>query len=80
MIESILYTSKNYKDILQSQQKNAYTNKMFKEVVEHPMRISVFGAVRKIREQRMQMVKLECQYCFIYSYMERWIEKNAHKI
>jgi len=42
---------------------------------KYPLRASVFGTVRKLREQRMLMVKLECQYNFIYSYLERWIEK-----
>jgi len=39
-------------------------------------RISVFGAVRKIREQRWNMVKRLCQYSFIYAYLERWIRKT----
>lgn len=39
-------------------------------------RISVFGAVRKMREQRWNMVKKQVQYSFIYDYLERWVRKN----
>lgn len=39
-------------------------------------RISVFGAVRKMREQRWNMVKKNVQYSFVYLYMERWVRKN----
>jgi len=39
-------------------------------------RVSVFGAVRKMREQRWNMVKKQIQYTFIYEYLERWIRKN----
>jgi hypothetical protein len=40
------------------------------------VRVSVFGAVRKMREQRWNMVKKQVQYNFIYDYLERWIRKN----
>ena len=43
------------------------------EKQQMPLRISVFGCVRKLREQRMLMVKQECQYVFIYQYMKRWV-------
>ena len=39
-------------------------------------RVSVFGAVRKMREQRWNMVKKQVQYTFIYEYIDRWIRKN----
>lgn len=39
-------------------------------------RVSVFGAVRKMREQRWNMVKKQVQYIFIYEYIDRWIRKN----
>ena len=39
-------------------------------------RLSVFGAVRKMREQRWNMVKKSAQYVFIYGYLERWVRKN----
>ena len=35
-------------------------------------RISVFGTVRKLREQRWSMVKNQSQYNFLYSYMNMW--------
>jgi hypothetical protein len=38
--------------------------------------VSVFGAVRKMREQRWNMVKKQVQYSFIYDYVERWVRKN----
>lgn len=38
-------------------------------------RISVFGSVRKIREQRWNMVKNKAQYAFIYEYLEHWVKK-----
>ena len=31
--------------------------------------ISVFAVVRRLREQRWSMVRKECQYEFIYSYL-----------
>ncbi len=40
-------------------------------------RISIFGAVRKIREQRWNMVKKQVQYNFIYDYFERWAYKSS---
>ena len=43
-------------------------------------RISVFGAVRKMREQRWNMVKKQVQYSFIYDYLERWVRKNYFDI
>jgi protein tyrosine phosphatase len=39
-------------------------------------RVSVFGAVRRMREQRWNMVKKQVQYSFIYEYLERWVRKN----
>ena len=39
-------------------------------------RISVFGTVRKMREQRWSMVKKQVQYGFIYDYLERWVQKH----
>lgn len=80
MIEALLYTKKNYKDVADALAKNTYSQKIYKDILPYPMRFSVFGAVRKIREQRMQMVKKECQYSFIYSYMERWLNKNKEQI
>jgi len=52
-----------------------------KEILDHypywnKPRISVFGAVRKIREQRWNMVKKPVQYSFIYDYLERWVRKT----
>lgn len=37
-------------------------------------RFSIFGTVRKIKEQRFGMVKTQKQYDFLYNYMERYIK------
>lgn len=42
----------------------------------HLPRISVFGTVRKMREQRWSMVKKQVQYAFVYDYVERWVQKH----
>ena len=39
-----------------------------------PLRVSIFGCVRKLREQRMKMVKEQCQYQFLYKYIEWWLK------
>ena len=40
---------------------------------EHSPRVSVFGTVRRLREQRWGMVQTKEQYMFMYKYMEYWI-------
>ena len=72
IIESIKYTLVNYQSIKESQQKNKYLEQVYPEIVPYPLRVSLFGTVRKLREQRIHMVKMECQYKFIYVYMQRW--------
>ena len=37
-------------------------------------RLSIFGTVRKLREQRWSMVKTQQQYNFLYSYMKMWVQ------
>ena len=37
-------------------------------------RVSVFGTVRRLREQRCYMVKKQPQYVFLYTYMDLWIK------
>ncbi|TNV71793.1 hypothetical protein FGO68_gene14188 [Halteria grandinella] len=39
-------------------------------------RISVFGTVRRMKEQRWSMVKKQVQYAFVYDYVERWVQKH----
>ena len=41
-------------------------------------RISVFGTVRRLREQRLGMVQTKDQYLFIYSFMTQWIRRFCH--
>ena len=36
-------------------------------------KLSVFGVVRRLREQRWGMVQTKDQYRFIYEFMEYWI-------
>ena len=57
-------------------QNNKYTKDTYPQIINDPLRVSVFGAVRKLREQRMLMVKNEQQYLFVYAYIGRWIEQN----
>ena len=42
--------------------------------------ISIFGTVRRLREQRYNTVTQEVQYKFLYSYMRRWVCANQHRI
>jgi protein tyrosine phosphatase len=39
-------------------------------------RFSIFGTVRKIKEQRFGMVKTQKQYEFLYAYMDHYITLN----
>jgi len=40
----------------------------------HMPKLSVFGVVRRLREQRYYMVQSQSQYEFIYTYMNHWIQ------
>mmetsp|Transcript_24992 Transcript_24992/g.27676 ORF Transcript_24992/g.27676 Transcript_24992/m.27676 type:complete len:336 (+) Transcript_24992:255-1262(+) len=40
-------------------------------------RLSIFGTVRKIKEQRFGMVKTQKQYEFLYAYMENYLKKMS---
>lgn len=42
-------------------------------------RFSIFGTVRKIKEQRFGMVKTQKQYEFLYGYMEHYLNKSNLK-
>jgi len=44
---------------------------------EKEPRISVFGTVRRLREQRFCMVQGEIQYQFIYEFMVHWLRENG---
>ena len=39
-------------------------------------RVSIFGTVRRLREQRCYMVKKQSQYVFLYTYMNLWIKND----
>jgi len=80
IIESLKYSmhSSNFEDIVkmennlwvEDKKKNwmGITNQSL-----CPLRVSVFGTVRKMREQRMGMIKNPEQYSFIYKYIQRWV-------
>lgn len=59
ILEAVVYTadSNNYEDIKESLAQNNYMKESYPDVINHPLRVSVFGCVRKLREQRMRMVK-----------------------
>ena len=42
----------------------------------HEPRISIFGVVRRLREQRLSMVQSQSQYEFIYEYLNQWLIDN----
>ena len=46
-----------------------------KEVIEP--RVSAFGVVRRLREQRYCMVQVMTQYEFIYEYVNQWIQDRG---
>lgn len=39
-------------------------------------KLSVFGTVRRLREQRFSMVQMPEQYKFIYQYLAYWLKKQ----
>lgn len=39
-------------------------------------KLSIFGTVRRLREQRYNMCKEAEQYYFLYRYMTEWIQRN----
>lgn len=41
-------------------------------------RISAFGVVRRLREQRYCMVQVQTQYEFIYEYVNQWIQEKGY--
>ncbi len=47
-----------------------------KEVIEP--RVSAFGVVRRLREQRYCMVQVMTQYEFIYEYVNQWIQDRGY--
>ena len=57
IIEGLMYSLENYKDIQEQMANNAYLCRQYPDIVNHPLRVSVFGCVRKMREQRMLMIR-----------------------
>ena len=69
IVESLIYSKQHTVDPRDS----PHTVEKYPSILEHPLRVSIFGCVRKLREQRMLMVKKLCQYKFLYFYINRWI-------
>lgn len=46
------------------------------EEMKQTPKLSIFGTVRRLREQRYNMVKEVEQYLFLYRYMTEWIQRN----
>lgn len=42
--------------------------------------VSVFGVVRRLREQRYGMVQTEEQYKYIYNFVKMWIIQNQQNL
>jgi receptor-type tyrosine-protein phosphatase gamma len=43
--------------------------------IETVSRLSVFGVVRRLREQRFCMVQTTSQYEFIYEFIDAWLKE-----
>ena len=52
MLEAIVYTAdpNNYDDLKNSLANNNYMKENYPDIIKHPLRISIFGCVRKLRE------------------------------
>mmetsp|Transcript_15557 Transcript_15557/g.26283 ORF Transcript_15557/g.26283 Transcript_15557/m.26283 type:complete len:99 (-) Transcript_15557:189-485(-) len=79
MVEALKYSLHplNMKDLFNSQATNTYIDKQYSDIVEHVARFSIFGSLRKLREQRMLMVQVESQYKFLYYFMQLWVQRNV---
>ena len=56
--------------------KSSLTGKLVDSSEQLKPRVSVFGTVRRLREQRLNMVKNQQQYVFLYTYMNMWIKHD----
>lgn len=76
MIEAIKFSlNPTIFEKLRNQEYYKIVPNMLKETVENksPLRVSIFGCVRKLREQRVCMVKEQIQYEFLYHYMKKYV-------
>ena len=76
LIEALRYSAAYYNDVLYSLENNPYTQQNYPQILKEPLRISIFGCVRKMREQRMSMIKVHEQYLYLYTYMGQWLDQN----
>ena len=52
IVESLIYTKSNLDEIQSNMRENSHTQEKYPQILDHPMRISIFGCVRKLRESR----------------------------
>jgi receptor-type tyrosine-protein phosphatase gamma len=67
---------RNHQTLISSGRFNSLTEEEL-EIVDP--RISVFGVVRRLREQRYCMVQVQTQYEFIYEYINLWIRDKGYQ-
>jgi len=72
----VINAVKNFLNTQSPEQSKAPMNLMerLQGTKEEP-KMSVFGTVRRLREQRYCMVQASSQYEFIYEYMVHWLEE-----
>lgn len=80
ILEGLKFSVMNIEKVSQAHESNTFLHGRLPEVKDHPVRLSVYGSVRKLREQRMLMVKKQCQYKFIYGYLERWMGIQGQEV
>jgi len=78
ILETLMYACHplNFGELTESQSNHKYTKENYPQVVNQILRVSVFGCVRKLREQRLLMVKEKEQYSFLYWFLQKWISTN----
>jgi protein tyrosine phosphatase len=57
IVESLRYAHQNKKELLEVLKQSTYHKDKYNDIFNEPVRVSIFGCVRKLREQRMMMVK-----------------------
>eukprot|EP00357_Protocruzia_adherens_P027720 CAMPEP_0115046564 /NCGR_PEP_ID=MMETSP0216-20121206/48815_1 /TAXON_ID=223996 /ORGANISM="Protocruzia adherens, Strain Boccale" /LENGTH=352 /DNA_ID=CAMNT_0002429651 /DNA_START=38 /DNA_END=1096 /DNA_ORIENTATION=- len=70
-ISAIQYLLQNYEGTY-----SPYARVSDKFEFKRTPRVSIFGNVRRLREQRWGMVQTEVQYEFLYRFLDYWIQEN----
>ena len=73
LVESIKFQMTHRADLLTA---DLYPDKSYLDSGVVQERISIFGAVRRMREQRWNLVKTAGQYKYIYTFMQRWVSEE----